>query len=84
MSSLAKMMDYEIEINKINDAIEMLDDKKAYYWLEKLNDVNFDIMCINKIFDAEIEKLKKQRKWCKKCDKRYRKINTIIREHEKK
>ena len=34
MSSLAKMMDYEIEINKINeinDAIEMLEEKKAYY-----------------------------------------------------
>ena len=46
--------------------------------------MKFDIMCINKIFDAEIEKLKKQRKWCKKCDKRYGKINTIIREHEKK
>ena len=54
-------MKYEIEINKlnkINDAIEMLDEKKAYYWLEKLNDVNFYIMCINKIFDAEREKLK--------------------------
>ena len=55
------MVNYEIEINKlnkINDAIEMLDEKKAYYWLEKLNDVNFYIMCINKIFDAEREKLK--------------------------
>ena len=33
MSSLAKIMDCEIEINKINkinDAIEMLDEKKAY------------------------------------------------------
>ena len=39
ISSLAKMMDYEIKINKINDGIEMLDEKKAYYWLEKLNDV---------------------------------------------
>ena len=58
MSRLAKMMDYETEINKINDAIEMLHEKKAYYWLEKLNDVNFDIMCANKIFDSEIEKLK--------------------------
>ena len=69
MSSLAKMMSYEIEklisfgpqdnkINRINDAIEMLDEKKTYYWLEKLNDVNFVIMCINKILDAEIEKLK--------------------------
>ena len=31
MSSLAKMMDYEIEINKISkikDAIEMLDERK--------------------------------------------------------
>ena len=47
MSNLAKLMDYEIKINKINttnDAIEMLDEKKAYYQLEKLNDVNFDIM----------------------------------------
>ena len=34
----------------------MLDNKKTYYWLEKLNNMNFDIMCINKIFDAEIEK----------------------------
>ena len=60
MSSLAKMMEWEIKINKINkinDAIEMLDEKKAYYWLEKLNDVNFDIMCMNKIFDVEIGKL---------------------------
>ena len=34
MSNLAKLMDYEIKINKINttnDAIEMLDEKKAYY-----------------------------------------------------
>ena len=46
------------KINKINDAVEMLDKKKAYCWLEKLNDVNFDIMCINKIFNAEIETLK--------------------------
>ena len=61
MSSLAKMMDYEIEINKINeinDAIEMLEEKNAYYWLEILKKVNFDIMCINKIFNADIEKLK--------------------------
>ena len=67
MSSLTKMMSYEIEklinlvpqvnkINRINGAIEMLQEKK-YYLLEKLNDVNFDIMCINKIFDAKIEKL---------------------------
>ena len=35
----------------------MLDNKKTYYWLEKLNNMNFDIMCIDKIFDAEIEKL---------------------------
>ena len=34
----------------------MLDNKKTYYWLEKLNNMNFDIMCINKIFDTEIEK----------------------------
>ena len=52
------MMDYEIEINKINDAIEMRDEEKVHYWLEKLNDMNFDIMCINKIFDGEIEELK--------------------------
>ena len=44
------------EINRINDTIEMLDNKKTYYWLEKLNNMNFDIMCIDKIFDAEIEK----------------------------
>ena len=67
MSSLTKMMSYEIEklinlvpqvnkITRINGAIEMLQEKK-YYLLEKLNDVNFDIMCINKIFDAKIEKL---------------------------
>ena len=46
------MMDYETEINKINNinnAIEMLDKKKAYYQLEKLNDLNFDIMFIKKI-----------------------------------
>ena len=36
----------------------MLGEKKTYYWLEKLNNITFDIMCINKIFDAEIEKLK--------------------------
>ena len=34
----------------------MLDEKKTYYWLEKLNDKNL-AMCINKIFDVEIEKL---------------------------
>ena len=61
MSRLAKMMSYEIEklinlqpqnnkICIINDTTEMLDEKKTYYWLEKLNDVKFDIMCINKIF----------------------------------
>ena len=50
MSSPAKMMDCEIKINKINkinDAIEMLDEKEAYCWLEKLNGVNFGIVCIN-------------------------------------
>ena len=26
-----KMMDYEIKINRINGAIEMLDEKEAYY-----------------------------------------------------
>ena len=31
------MMDYEIKINKINDGTEMFDEKKASYWLEKLN-----------------------------------------------
>ena len=67
MPSLAKIMSYEIEklidlepqenkINRINDATETLDEKKTYYWLEKLNDKNF-AMCINKIFDVEIEKL---------------------------
>ena len=62
MSSLGKMMDYEIKINKINkinDAIEMFDETKAYYWLEKLSDVNFDIMSINKILNTEIKQLKK-------------------------
>ena len=34
----------------------MLDEKKTYYLLEKLNDVNFDIMCISKIFNPGIEK----------------------------
>ena len=55
-------MDYEIKINKINkinDAIEMFDETKAYYWLEKLSNVNFDIMSIDKILNAEIEQLKK-------------------------
>ena len=55
-------MDYEIKINKINkinDAIEMFDETKAHYWLEKLSDVNFNIMSINKILNAEIEQLKK-------------------------
>ena len=84
MSSLAKVIDYEIEINKINDAIGRLDEKKAYYWLEKLNDVNFDILYINKIFDAEIEKLKNKENDAKNVIKRYRKINTRIREHGKK
>ena len=62
MSSLGKMMDYEIKINKINkinDAIEMFDETNAYYWLEKLSDVNFDIMSINKILNTEIKQLKK-------------------------
>ena len=55
-------MDYEIKINKINGAIEMLDEKEAYYQLEKLNGVNFDIMFINKIINAEIEKSKNKEK----------------------
>ena len=57
------MMSYEIgklinlgpqdnKTNSVNDAIEMLDKKKTYYWLEKQNDVKFDILLINKIFDA--------------------------------
>ena len=46
------------KIIRINDAIEMLEENKTYYWLDKLNDVNFDIMYINKMFDTEIEKLK--------------------------
>ena len=54
MPSQAKMMSYEININ---NAIEMLDEKKTY-WFEKLSDVTFDIMCINKISDVEKEKLK--------------------------
>ena len=55
-------MDYEIKINRINDAIEMLDEKEAYYQLEKVNGVNFDIMFINKIINAEIEKSKNKEK----------------------
>ena len=55
-------MDYEIKINRINGAIEMLDEKEAYYQLEKLNGVNFDIMFINKIINAEIEKSKNKEK----------------------
>ena len=55
-------MDYEIKINRINDAIEMLDEKEVYYQLEKLNGVNFDIMFINKIINAEIEKSKNKEK----------------------
>ena len=46
--------------------------KKTYYQLEKINDVNFGITCINKIFDVEIEKLKNKENDAKKCDKRYR------------
>ena len=38
--------------------IEMLDEKKVHYQLEKLNDANFDVVCINKIFNVEIEKSK--------------------------
>ena len=55
-------MDYEIKINRINGAIEMLDEKEAYYQVEKLNGVNFDIMFINKIINAEIEKSKNKEK----------------------
>ena len=55
-------MDYEIKINRINGAIEMLDEKEAYYQLEKLNGVNFDIMFINKIINAEIENSKNKEK----------------------
>ena len=58
-------MNYEIslgpqsnKINIINNEIKTLDEKKTYHWLEKLNDVTFDIMWINKTFGAEIEKLK--------------------------
>ena len=62
------MMSYEIKklinlrpqdnkINRINDAIKMLDEKKTNYWLENLTDVNFE-MCISKMLDEEIEKLK--------------------------
>ena len=38
--------------------IEMLDEKKVHYQLEKLNGANFDVVCINKIFNVEIEKFK--------------------------
>ena len=38
--------------------IEMLDEKKVHYQLEKLNDANFDVACINKIFNVEIKKSK--------------------------
>ena len=55
-------MDYEIKINRINDAIEMLDEKEAYYQLEKVNGVNFDIMFINKMINAEIENSKNKEK----------------------
>ena len=55
-------MDYEIKINRINDAVEMLDEKEAYYQLEKVNGVNFDIMFINKIINAEIENSKNKEK----------------------
>ena len=58
-------MNYEInlgpqsnKIDIINNDIETLDEKKTYHQLEKLNDVTFDRMWINKTFDAEIEKLK--------------------------
>ena len=44
----------------------MLDDKKTYYCLEKLNGMNFDMVCINKIFRAEIEKLKNKENDAKK------------------
>ena len=37
------MMDCKIDINKVNDETEMFHEKKAYYWLEKLSDVNFDV-----------------------------------------
>ena len=59
------MVNYEInlgpqsnKINIINNDIETLDEKKTYHWFEKLNDVTFDRMWINKTFGAEIEKLK--------------------------
>ena len=55
-------MDNEIKINRINDAVEMLDEKEAYYQLEKVNGVNFDIMFINKIINAEIENSKNKEK----------------------
>ena len=57
-------MSYEInlglqgnKINRVNSAVEMADEKKTYYWLEKLNDVT--LICINKILGAEIKKIKK-------------------------
>ena len=47
----------------------MLDDKKIYYWLEELNGMNFDMVCINKIFRAEIEKSKNKENDARKSDK---------------
>ena len=62
----------------------MLDDKKTYYWLEELNGMNFDMVCINKIFRAEIEKSKNKENDAKKSDKWYRKINARTRGHGEK
>ena len=72
------MMDCKIDINKVNDETEMFHEKKAYYWLEKLSDVNFD-MCINKIFNAEIEKLENKENDAKNMIKD---IEKSIREFE--
>ena len=55
---MKSMQDHKAIKNRTNNVTEMLDEKKTYYWLEKLNHVTFDTMCINKIFGAEIEKLK--------------------------
>ena len=53
IEKLIKLQPQNNKISIINDTTEMLDEKKTYYWLEKLNDVKFDIMCINKIFYEE-------------------------------
>lgn len=93
MSSLVKMMNCEIEklinwgpqdnkINRINDAIEMLDEKKTYNWLEKLNDVNFG-RCLNKSFNGEIERLRNKENNAKNVIKDIEKSILEIEDMEK-